>query len=111
MNGHTFRYWYQENPSVKGAEWCGVTSSVIIQPHVLGEEELDTATVTAHSYRDKLENVMAADSRRFCPRNLWFNKVTTSHTSTVSIHILQNIFPGRFISRFEGFFGLAEFQT
>jgi len=36
--------------SVKETGWCGVTSSVIIHPHILGEEQLDTATVNAKSY-------------------------------------------------------------
>jgi len=46
MNGHNVRYWCQENPSelqessvhsVKEAGWCGLTSSVVIHPHILGE--------------------------------------------------------------------------
>jgi hypothetical protein len=75
VSGHNILYWCQENPSemhessvpsVKEAGWCGVTSSVIIQPHILGEEQLDTATVNAKRYQDTLENFMAADRRRLC---------------------------------------------
>jgi hypothetical protein len=78
--------------SVQEAGWCCETSSVMIQPHIFGEKQLDTATVTVQSYRDTLETFLAADSRRLCTRNVWFNKVTTCHISTGSVHILRNIF-------------------
>lgn len=66
MNVHNFHYWCRENPSethessvhsVKEAGWCGVTSSDVIQTHILGEEQLDTATVNAKRYPDTLENL------------------------------------------------------
>jgi len=113
MNGHHVRYWCQENSSeihessvhsVKEAGWCGVTSSDVIQTHILGEEQLDTATVNAKRCQDTLENFMALDRCRPCARNVWFNKITTFHTSGVSVDILWNIFPGRFNSRFGGNF-------
>jgi hypothetical protein len=90
--------------SVKETGWCGVTSSVIIHPQILGEEQLNTATVNAKSYQDTLENFTAADRRRLCTRNIRYNKDTTSHISTVSADILRNIFPGQFISPFGGTF-------
>jgi hypothetical protein len=120
MNGHKLRYSCQKNSSkmqeslvhsVKKAGWCGVPSFVIIQPNILGEKQLDTTTVNAKSYQETLENFLAADRRRLYTRNIWFKKVATSHTCRVSVDILRNIFPGRFISRFGGTFGFPELQT
>jgi hypothetical protein len=97
--------------SVKEAGCCGVPSFVIIQPHILGENQLDTTTVNAKSYQETLENFLAADRRHLLTRNIWFKKVTTSHTCRVSVDILRNIFPGRIISRFGGTFWLPGTQN
>ena len=79
------------NHSVKEKGWWRVTPSVFIKRHILGEEQLHTATFSAKNYGGMLENFMAADWRRLCSRNIWFNKVTTSYASTVSVDILRNI--------------------
>ena len=113
INGHNLRYWCQENSSkmqessvhsVKEEGWWGVTSFVIIQPHIFGEKQLDTTTVNAKSYQEKLENFLAADRRLLCTQNIWFKKVTTSHICRVSVDIRQHIFPERFFSRIGGMF-------
>jgi hypothetical protein len=70
----------------------GVTSSVTVQPHFLEEEQLDTATVTAQSYRETLENIMAAGSRHLYTRDIWFNKVTTSHIYLEFLYIFCETF-------------------
>lgn len=42
---------------MKEAGWCGVTSSDIIQTRILGEEQLDTATVSAKYIRTHLKTL------------------------------------------------------
>ncbi|GFG40212.1 hypothetical protein Cfor_09800 [Coptotermes formosanus] len=60
--------------SAKETEWCGVTSSVITQPHIFQEEQLETATANFESYRYIHENFLSAERRCLSMKNLSFKQ-------------------------------------
>lgn len=111
VNKQNTRYWSAANSHVlhdkplhseKIAVWCGVCSQGILGPYVFKNERGFTTTITSERYVEMLRTFLPGELARFhLNESSWFQQdAATPHTARISMAVLQNLFPGRIMSRF-----------
>ena len=108
VNKQNFRYWAPANPRVlherplhceRVTVWCGVAQFSVIGPYFF-EEDGHTVSVTSARYVQMLNNFLAPELARRGIANIWFQQDgATAHTARMSMGVVQEMFPGRVLSR------------
>ena len=111
VNRHNCRYWAPQNPqmthelplhSPKVTVWCGVSGFGIIGPYFFQNDNDQTVTVNSQRYVAMLRDFLLPQlrRRRLLRRQLWFQQDgATSHTARESMRTVNDMFPGRIMSR------------
>uniref|UniRef100_A0A0A9YLJ5 Transposable element Tc3 transposase n=1 Tax=Lygus hesperus TaxID=30085 RepID=A0A0A9YLJ5_LYGHE len=113
VNKQNCRYYSHENPlnlherplhSPKVTAWCALSRKFIIGPYFF-EEDGNTVTVNSTRYMDMLNNFLRPELRRrrriIDQSEVWFQQDgAPPHTSTNSMALVREMFPGHLVSRF-----------
>lgn len=110
VNKQNFRYWSDTNPrqlhqqplhSSKVTVWCAMSSLGIIGPFFFENEHGETVTVNAERYSEMLRTFFFPQLPQYGMNDetIFQQDGATSHTARVSMHLLNDVFPNRLISR------------
>lgn len=112
VNKQNYRYWAPNNPHNKHSKslhtqkvtvWCAISGSSIIGPYFFEDAVGRSVTVSSVNYCEMIQNFFLPRLQN-CPfvnRNTWFQQDgATAHTARITIEMLRNCFPEKFISRF-----------
>jgi len=111
VNSQNCRYWSTENPrdihqkplhSEKVTVWCGVASFGVIGPYFFEDEAGRAITVNSSRYTDMLRTFLEPELQRLGVEShtLWFQQDgATPNTARTAMRVLNEMFPGRVISR------------
>lgn len=109
VNKQNYRYWSDVNPQQfherplhdeKVTVWCGVSIFGIIGPYFF-EENNRNVTINSERYVNMLRVFLRPELRRLGQNHIWFQQDgATAHTARQTRILLQEMFPGRLISKF-----------
>lgn len=109
VNTHNCRIWATENPRLihekkmhpqKVTVWCGFWAGGIIGPYFFEDEAGNAVTVNGDRYRNMLREFLWPALVGMDLEGMWFQQDgATCHTAQETIHLLQERFPNRVISR------------
>lgn len=110
VNKQNFRFWSDVNPrelhqqplhSKKVTVWCAMSSLGIIGPYFFEDGQGNAVTVTSQRYAEMLDNFFTPQLGQYEVNDEMFFQQdgATSHTARVSMHIVNQLFPNRVISR------------
>ena len=110
VNKQNCRFWASENPkeiherplhAAKVTVWCGIMSSLIIEPYFFEEVNGDAVTVNGNRYRQMIQEYLLPEIGDNNTGNIFFHQDgATAHTARATMEMLKAIFPNRLISRF-----------
>jgi hypothetical protein len=111
VNSQNCRYWSTKNPrdihqkplhSEKITVWRGVTFFGVIGPYFFEDEAGRAVTVNSSRFTEMLCTFLEPELQRLGveTHTLWFQQDgATPHTARTAIRVLNEMFPGRVISR------------
>jgi len=88
--------------SPKVTVWCGVATFCIVGPYFFKDAQNNTLTVNSERYIEMLRSFLEPELQRLGidRARFWFQQDgATAHTARATIAVLQELFPGRLMSR------------
>ena len=109
VNKQNCRFWSEDNPQIihqsplhpeKVTVWSAICSTGIIGPYFFEDENDETVTVTGERYRHMIQNFLIPELDSLGLVDMWFQQDgATSHTANATMKLLNNLFPGKVISK------------
>lgn len=109
VNKQTCRFWATENPEIyrekplhdkRVTVWCGICAYCIIGPFFFENDDGEAISVNGDRYRSMVDTFLRSEVENNGLEDYWFQQDgATAHTARETINLLNEMFPGRLVSK------------
>lgn len=109
VNKQTCRFWAAENPEIyrekplhdkRVTVWAGICADCIIGPFFFEDDDGEAISVNGNRYRAMVNTFLREEIENNGLEDYWFQQDgATAHTARQTIDLLNEMFPGRLVSK------------